>query len=514
MEKVLNYVRYSRKSSESKERQALSIQDQNAECDSLIHREDLNVIARLEESKTAFKPNKRPEFTQMIHLIESGKANAILTWKPDRLCRNPKEGGAILQLLQDGYLKEIRTATGDIYTPDSDHLILQIHFGMANQYSRNLSQNVKRGISRKIIDRKEYPRPAPVGYIGYGERGQRNIQPCPITSLFIKEAFQLASTGLHSLGYITNLLYEKGFRTKKNKKISKSHLESILRNSLYYGYFYHSREIHEGNYTPIITKGLYDLVQSKLHDRSKPKKIIWDREFLGLVKCAECNCAITTTFKTKTIKKIHQEKTFIYHHCTHRKGNCKQKPVTDTELKEMLYSEIEKIIIDQETWQLGIKLVKAKNNDEITKNKTKRYSIEKEKSTLRDQVNRLIDMRADRELTKDEFIYQKSRILEKLSSLERQTSENDISIKSWLELMEGFLNTSFDALDVVKNGNFEEKQSMLRKIGKNFLLKDKKLVFTFQEPYDILLKPTYRTNVLPNLDSNQDKRIQSPLSYH
>src|SRR3989344_9147537 len=161
----LTYIRYTRKSSEPKEKQALSIEEQTAECEKLEARQELNVIYKLEESHSAFKPNNRPEFDKMVSLIESGKANAILTWKPDRLCRNPKEGGNLLQLLQDGILKEIRCADGDIYTQDSDHLILQIHFGMANQYSRNLSRNVKRGNYYRFHNKKKWIGPAKPGYL-------------------------------------------------------------------------------------------------------------------------------------------------------------------------------------------------------------------------------------------------------------------------------------------------------------------------------------------------------------
>src|SRR3990170_2803546 len=186
----LCYIRYSRKSSEAKERQALSINDQNLECDQVEVREALNVSYKLDESHSAFKPNNRPEFDKMIALIESHQADAILTWKPDRLCRNPKEGGHLLQLLQDNILKEIRCATGEVYTPESDHLILQIHFGMANQYSRNLSQNVKRGLNHKC-ERGEYPRPAPIGYEGFGEIGQRKMRPHPFEFSLIVKCFEL-----------------------------------------------------------------------------------------------------------------------------------------------------------------------------------------------------------------------------------------------------------------------------------------------------------------------------------
>ncbi len=501
---ILRYVRYSRKSSEAKEKQALSIKDQNAECDLVIVRDDLDVVARLEESKTSFKPNKRPEFNKMIKMIEEGKANAILTWKPDRLCRNPREGGIVLQLLQDGILKEIRTAMGDIYNPESDHLILQIHFDMANQYSRNLSQNVKRGLKRKVQDRKEYPRRAILGYQGKGIRGQRNIEPHPIESGFIVDAFHLASTGTYSLNNISELLYEKGFRTKNGKKIGKSHLQKILTNDTYYGYFYYNKELCEGNYKPLITKGLFDLVQERLMDRTRPKKIEWDREFLGLIKCSNCGCSVTTTFKKKYVKKEAEEKTFVYHHCTHRRGHCKEQPITDKILKDMLYEEIGRIIIDQEVWRLGIELIKAKHADEISKSKSQLKQIYIQKDAMRDKINRLVEMRAAEELTKDEFVENKERLVQEMARLDSIANDNSHSVKTWLELMEDFFDTAFNALDVVKGDDFEEKQRILKKIGENYILEDRKLVFNFQKPFDILLQPAYRTNVLPDVDSNHE----------
>lgn len=500
--KLLKYVRYSRKSSESKERQALSIRDQNAECDKITIKEDLNVVAKLEESKTSFKPNVRLEFNKMLSLLREGKANAILTWKPDRLCRNPEEGGKLLQMLQDGTIKEIRTATGDYYTQESDHLILQIHFGMANQYSRNLSQNVRRGLNRKIHDRKEYPRPAIVGFIGIGERGQRNIAPHPTESLHIQKAFQLASTGSYSLREISETLYRDGLRTKNGKKIGKSHLYSILIKPTYYGFFYNNGELCEGNYEPLISKGLFDLVQEKLKDRTRPKKSIWDKEFLGLIKCGKCGCSITTSFKNKTLKKLNKKKLFVYHHCTHRRGGCNEMPVTDETLKKMLYEMIGSIVIDKEVWQLGMKLVRAKNSEQMEKIQNQYQYISQQQVRIREQINRLIEMRSNGELTKEEFIEQKERLSENLANMDSKANDNSHSVKTWLELMEEYLNTAFQALDVIKGPDFLQKQKVLSRIGENFLLKDRKLTVIYRKPYDILLNSAYRTDVLGSKDSN------------
>lgn len=509
----LKYIRYSRKSSESKEKQVASIGDQIKECERIENDLKLQVNYKLQEEKSAFKPDLREQFNIMIDLIKSGKANAILTWKPDRLCRNPKEGGILLQLLQDGILKEIRTPLGDVYTPESDHLILQIHFGMANQFSRTLSQNVRRGLYRKAVDRKEYPRPAPIGYEGFGERGQRNIKPNEIYAPLIRRAFELASIGIYSLGKISEILYEEGLRTKRGNRVTKSHIDIILRNPVYYGYFTLKQEIFEGTHEAIITKGMFDLVQEKLKDRSKPKNIAWEREFVGLMRCGSCSCAITTTVKKKFIKKTREWKNFVYHHCTHRKGNCLEKPLTDEELKALLYKQIFQIEIDKEVWQLGLELIKAKYKDELKKNDTHFQYIQIQQKNLRDKINRLVEMRSNEELTKEEFLEQKKRLLDQLAALDNKYQDNQTSMKTWLELIEDFLDTAFQVREVLINGKGEQKQKILRKIGENFLLKDKMLTFSFKQPYDVLLKPEVRTDVLPDMDSNHDERIQSPLSY-
>ena len=65
-ESELKYCQYCRKSSESKEKQALSIPDQIAECNKAATLNQLNVVMKLSESKSSYKPHIRPEFDKMI----------------------------------------------------------------------------------------------------------------------------------------------------------------------------------------------------------------------------------------------------------------------------------------------------------------------------------------------------------------------------------------------------------------------------------------------------------------
>ena len=89
------YFIYCRKSSESEDRQILSIPSQIAELKNLAKARGLAVANIFSESKSAKAPG-RPVFNEMMARIQSGDAQGIICWKLDRLARNPVDGGAII----------------------------------------------------------------------------------------------------------------------------------------------------------------------------------------------------------------------------------------------------------------------------------------------------------------------------------------------------------------------------------------------------------------------------------
>jgi site-specific DNA recombinase len=87
------YFLYVRKSSEDEDRQILSIDAQVAELSDIARRHGMMIVATFTESRSAKEPG-RPVFNDMLRRIEQGEANAILTWKLDRLARNFDEADA------------------------------------------------------------------------------------------------------------------------------------------------------------------------------------------------------------------------------------------------------------------------------------------------------------------------------------------------------------------------------------------------------------------------------------
>jgi len=88
----MKYIIYTRKSTEEDDRQVLSIETQLAELQEYSAKEKFDIVASFCEAKTAKEPG-RMKFAEMLSFIESGKADGIISWHPDRLARNSVDGG-------------------------------------------------------------------------------------------------------------------------------------------------------------------------------------------------------------------------------------------------------------------------------------------------------------------------------------------------------------------------------------------------------------------------------------
>ena len=120
------YGAYYRKSSEAEDRQAQSIPDQIRDTETVAQREKLLIGMKFPgESQTAFKIG-RPIFADLVKNITEGKINAILVWHPNRLARNPRDGGMLLWLMDEGNLKVIRTPSRAYYNTSNDKFVLQL----------------------------------------------------------------------------------------------------------------------------------------------------------------------------------------------------------------------------------------------------------------------------------------------------------------------------------------------------------------------------------------------------
>lgn len=362
MEKI-QYFLYARKSTESEDRQVASIESQMQELKKIARNDGLEIIEILTESKSAKAPG-RPIFNKMIERIQKQEAYGILCWKLDRLARNPVDGGQIQWMLQQGIIKHIRTYERSYY-PEDNVLVMCVELGMANQYIRDLSLNIKRGI-RNRAEKGWHIGLAPMGYLNtkIEENGHRKIIKDPERFDLVRKMWDLLLEKHYSIEKIYKIAINKlGLTLYTGKKPCLSKIYHTFTNPFYYGYFRYKGEIYKGNHEPMITKQEFDKAQVLLGNK-KPQPLTHTFAFTGLIRCGECGAMITAEEKTKHQKNGNTHH-YTYYHCTKKKDpNCSQKCITDKELEKQILQVLDTIKIPYEFHEWAMKQLRLENKEE------------------------------------------------------------------------------------------------------------------------------------------------------
>lgn len=346
----VKYCLYARKSSEAEEKQALSIDSQINEMLVLAQRDGLNVIDMYRESHSAKDCGQRPVFNKLLTDIRSGKFDGILVWHPDRLSRNAGDLGAIVDLLDQKRLIEIRTFSQRFTNNPNEKFLLMILGSQAKLENDNKSINVKRGLKTKC-EMGLWPSVAPTGYLNSKNKDQKGVVFVdPDRSIVIKEMFTKAGYDSWSGRKIYRWLREIKFVTKSGKPLTLSNVYVILNNHFYNGTFEYPKKSgrwFQGKHTPLITKELFDEVQKQLHLQIKRNGQNKEFAFTRLLFCGACGSGVTAQEKYKTLKDGAVSK-YIYYGCTRAKDiNCKEGYIEEKILIAQLLTSIDRMDLDQ-----------------------------------------------------------------------------------------------------------------------------------------------------------------------
>ena len=333
----LKYCLYARKSSESDERQAMSIDSQIKEMTDMAKREGLNIVKVLRESHSAKDSGQRKVYNQLIKELDAGEYNATLVWDPSRLSRCAGDLGSLVDLMDRGKLKSIRTFSQTFGNNPNEKFLLMILCSQAKLENDNRGINVKRGIRAKC-EMGWRPGTAPLGYMNRAFAGVKDIILDPDRAPLVTEAFNRAAQGWSGRRLHTWLLSE-GFTNRSGSKVSISQIFLMLNNTFYYGEFEFpedSGKIYQGSHKPLTTKAIFDQIQNS---RSIPNRADWGTKnfaFKDIFKCGSCGASITAEEKFKALLDGSFNR-HVYYHCTKKVDpNCQEKYVNEKDLVHQL----------------------------------------------------------------------------------------------------------------------------------------------------------------------------------
>lgn len=471
-------ILYARKSSEASDRQILSIESQKNELLVLATQHDLKPFKIFCESMSAKQPG-RPEFEKMIKLIEQNPGSIIFVWKLDRLARNPVDEGKIKWLLQKKVIGQIITPER-IYLPDDNVLISAVEFGMANQYIRDLSINVKRGNKIKL-ERGELPGPAPIGYLDNLATKQKEIDQnkAPL----IKEVFEIYATGCYSQKQVNDLLYKKGLRTKGGLKISKSQLDHILHNPFYHGVIRRNGCLYQGRHQPIISEQLFQDVQRVLSGKTRPRPKTHFFPLRGFISCSLCGCSYTATTK----------KGHVYYYCTNGKGNCEQhKKYTREELADKLVAKIfEQVKFCPEDIEIAYLAAKEKTIAEAGSSHAQQDEMAKKLKSTQERLTNLVQVISTdpgmANALKPQILSLEAQVKAIRTQINNPTTQTLAETLATLEqTKKTFLQASYASFDYQKATN-TEKFELLKKLLWNLKLENQNIQqYQFKAPFSLM----------------------------
>ena len=463
---------YTRKSTDTEDRQVRSISDQLAELKELAVKEQIEVVDIFVEKQTAKVPG-RPVFDEMLLRVEAGEASGILAWHPDRLARNSVDGGKIIYLLDIGKITELKFPTFWCDPTPQGKFMLSIAFSQSKYYVDNLSENIKRGHRNKV---KEgiWPQMSPLGYVNVKGKG---IAPDVEIAKLIKKTFEAYATGNFTLRHLREKFNVLGLKRKSGRELAVSNYQQILKNPIYTGLMRYNGEIYEGKHEPIITKKLFDSVQEVMMRKSKPKgKGLKSYLYRGFFRCGECGCFITTE----------TQKGHNYLRCTKRKNPCEQKYVREEIITSKIQEEIKKVSLpdDWAKWMIA-------ENEKDRQSETQSSEIFSQKtkdeiSLLDSKIEKLMTAYLENALSLEEYRDAKSALVSSKQLLKEKLSAFEQKANNRFELTERFLKTNSSNMELANEGTNEENLHSFKKVGSNFQIKDRTVLFEPRGAWRIL----------------------------
>lgn len=511
-EKVKNkFLIYARKSTDEEGKQIRSIDDQIDECIEFAKKNDIKITQKniITEKCSAKESGKRPEFNRMLKLINKGEYDSILAWHPDRLSRNMKESGEIIDLLDKNIIEDLKFVSFTYNNDPSGKLLLGITFALSKEYSDKLAVNVIRGNNSRLKDGTYVNK----SKLGYYKDDDNRMRPNAANFELIKDIFKMRQKG-ETLEVISDYINskrqqsaQKSVSQKALPAFNKRVVSKLLSDPIYAGVAVYGKEVYNFfdiyNFEPVISPDEYmemnkdspDIRVKRIRDLIKKNGIKADL-LRGVVICSFCNKPRTSAITAKLVKSNH--KTINYYnyrcdtkHCKMFGKSTRANVVIDyaAEYIKQNFKFSEDVWIHyQEEMKRQVKISQA--NLSVDK---KRLISEKTAITERlEKVKLEIPGLEENSPLKKSFIGDFNLYSEKLSEIEKEIQNIEEAIeKSKKILSRAELIELLQKLPDIISSNQEMRtlNELIRNIYLNFYINEKNVVkSTVNSPFDMLFE--------------------------
>lgn len=254
MVKAVIYARYSCELQREE-----SIDGQVRECLAFAKSKGYEIINQYIDRAISAKTDDRPSFQQMIRDGTDRRFDAIIVWKVDRFARNRLDALQYKSILRKAHVKVI-SATENISDGPKGILLESVLDGLAEYYSADLAQKVKRGMTENVLEGKITGGRIP---FGYKKEGQKYVIDAERASI-VRELFnQYANTTITCKG-LAEYVNSKGFLNGDGKPFKDATIYNMLRNEKYMGILRFGETVNTKGAPQIVDEVTFKIVQEKM----------------------------------------------------------------------------------------------------------------------------------------------------------------------------------------------------------------------------------------------------------
>lgn len=364
--------------------------------------------------------DKRPAFQRM--LSDSAKApwKTVLVYKLDRFARNREDSAiARMRLRKNGCTVE--SAKEGISKNPEGVILEALLEGMAEYYSLELSQKVRRGMSETARKGNSTGGTVPLGYKTEGKR----LQVDPLTAPLVQEAFRRYADG-DTVASICDDFNARGYRSARGAMFNKSSFKNIFRNEKYIG-IYKFDDVRTENAVPrIVSDELWNAVQSRLKVNAKaPARGKAKVPYLlaGKIFCGHCGAPMTGE-----CGRGKGGRTYNYYSCAtrKRKNACHKKPVPKDWIEDIVAQDALDVLTD-ENIEFVAEIAAQQSEEDIKKN-TQIPAIRNQIADLESKIRNLTKAIETASVTPDAIITRIAELESQKKSLSAQLVDEERSV--------------------------------------------------------------------------------------
>lgn len=455
------------------------------------------IVKEFVDRGASAKSVNRPELQRMLDWLSENQADYVIVHKIDRLARNREDDVEINKALSRAGVRLVSTTEAIDESP-SGMLLHGIMSSIAEFYSRNLANEVVKGMSQKIRNGGTVSK-VPLGYrnVRTADENGREIRTVALDeerAPLMHLAFKLYATGDWTIASLAEHLADRGLTTLAtprvpSRPIDGAKLNKLLVNPYYRGLVKFQGAYHPGRHEPLVDERTWQQVQDTLAAHQNGERTRRHPHYLkGTLFCGTCGSRMGVT-----VAKAASGEKYPYFMCLGRHGkrtDCTQKAVLIDEVEDQISDYYRKIQLDPPLREHIEAMLLEELKSARTNSENEMKSLRRERDKLERQREKLMQAHYEGAVPVDLLKTEQDRIAE---SLLRVNGKLDASLAHFDDV-EMNLKTALDLTIDCALAYRSAPESIKKKFNQVFFSRvlvygDSSISAELTEPFSSLLNP-------------------------